>query len=216
MKREDVLTLLFIGVLLGVSFLGIASSQGDASEAQYLLSLGKSRSLVQSVVSIPIIAGVDLDESSRNSSARGEILDFVRDNPGVHFRGICRHLGLSIGVVQYHLDLLTSTGHLTSRRERRYKRYFESGRFSETDIEVISALRNGTARKIIAILLGEPAMRHADLASLLDISSQALTWQMKRLKANGLIGVEAECRTIRYSVTEESLPTVKEFLDLVY
>jgi len=215
LKREDVLTLLFIGVLLGVSFLGIASSQGDASEAQYLLSLGKPRSLVQSVVSIPIIAGVDLDGGSLNRSARGEIFDFVRDNPGVHFRGICRHLGLSIGVVQYHLGLLTSAGHLISRRERRYKRYFESGRFSETDIEVISALRNGTARKIITILLGEPNLRHADLASLLDISSQALTWQIKRLKANGLVGVEAEYRTIRYSVTEERLPTVKEFMDLV-
>jgi predicted transcriptional regulator len=216
LKRDDVLTLLFIGVLLGVSFLSIASSQGDASEAQYLLSLGKPRSLVQSVVSIPIIAGVDLDEGSLNSSARGEIFDFVRDNPGFHFRGICRHLGLSIGVVQYHLDLLTSTGHLASRRERRYKRYFESGRFSETDIEVISALRNGTAKKIIAILLGEPNLRHADLASLLDISSQALTWQMKRLKATGLIEVESEGRRVRYSVTEENLSTITEFLDLLF
>lgn len=215
MEREDILTLLFIGVLLGVSVIGIGSSQRDASEAGYLLSLGRHRSLVQSVVSIPLIAGVDLDEGSLNSSARGEIFDFVRDNPGLHFRGICRHLGLSIGVVQYHLDLLTSTGRLTSRRETRYKRYFVSGRFSETDIEIISSLRNGTARKIIAILLGEPAMRHGDLAALLDISSQALTWQMKRLKANDLVGVEAGCRAIRYFLTEESLPAVKEFLDLV-
>ncbi len=214
--REDVLTLLFIGLLLGVSFFGIASSQGDASEAQYLLSLGKSRTLVQSVISLPIIAGVDLDEGSLNSSARGEIFNFVRDNPGVHFRWICRHLGMSIGVVQYHLGLLTSTGHLISRRERRYKRYFESGRFSETDIEVISTLRNGTARKIITILLGEPNLRHADLASLLEMSSQALTWQMKRLKAKGLVRVETECRKTRYSVTEVNLPAIKEFLNQVY
>jgi hypothetical protein len=38
---------------------------------------------------------------------------------------------------------------------------------------------------------------------------------MKRLRANGLVGVEVGCRTIRYSVTEEFLPAVKEFLDLV-
>ena len=59
-------------------------------------------------------------------------------------------------------------------------------------------------------------MRHADLASLLDISSQALTWQMKRLKAMGLIGVESEGRRVGYSVTEENLSTVTEFLDLLF
>jgi Na+/H+-dicarboxylate symporter len=41
LEREDVLTLLFIAVLLGVSLIVISSSQGDASEAQYLLSLGR-------------------------------------------------------------------------------------------------------------------------------------------------------------------------------
>ncbi len=205
-----------LGVLLGVSFFGMASSQGDAVEAQYLLSFGKSHSLLRSAISIPIIAGVDLDEGSFNRSTRGEIFNYVRVNPGVHFRGICTYLGMSVGVVQYHLDLLTSAGHLISRRERRYKRYFESGRFSETDIKVISALRNGTARKIFIILLGKPALRHVDLASLLDISSQALTWQMRRLKATGLIEVESESRRVRYSVTEENLSAITEFLDLLF
>ena len=59
-------------------------------------------------------------------------------------------------------------------------------------------------------------MRHADLASLLDISSQALTWQMKRLKATGLIEVESEGRSVRYSVTENNLSTITEFLDLLF
>lgn len=216
LERKNILTLLFIGVLLGVSFFGMASSKGDAVEAQYLLSLGKSQSLVQSAISIPIIAGVDLDDGSFNRSTRGEIFNYVRDNPGVHFRGICMYLGMSVGLVQYHLERLTSAGHLTSRRERRYKRYFESGRFSETDIKVISSLRNRTARKIFTILLGKPAMRHADLASLLDISSQALTWQMNRLKATGLIEVESEGRRVRYSVTEKNLSTITEFLDLLF
>jgi predicted transcriptional regulator len=215
LKRKDILTLLVLGVLLGVSFIEMTSSQGDAVKAQYLFSFGKSHSLVQSAISIPIIAGVDLDDGPFNSSTRGEIFNYVRVNPGVHFRGICMFLGMSVGVVQYHLDLLTSAGHLISRRERRYKRYFEAGRFSETDIKVISALRNGTARKIFVILLGSPAMRHADLASLLDISSQALTWQMKRLMAIGLVGVESEGRRVRYSLTEENLSTVTEFLSQV-
>ena len=59
-------------------------------------------------------------------------------------------------------------------------------------------------------------MRHADFASLLEISSQALTWQMKRLKATGLIEVESEAKRVRYSVTEENLSPITEFLDLLF
>ena len=75
LKRKDILTLLFIGVLLGVSYFGMASSQGETVEAQYLLSLGKSKYLAQSAISIPIIAGVDLDDGSFNRSrARARVL----------------------------------------------------------------------------------------------------------------------------------------------
>jgi len=150
-----------------------------------------------------------------NSSIRMDIYFYARDNPGVHFRGICRGLGLPVGVVQYHLGVLTGAGWLTSRRERRYRRYFESGRFSEAEMRLISALRNETARRIISALSEKDSVPHSELASSLGVSSQALTWQMKRLKALGLVEAEAESRRVVYSLSEEKLTAVSGCLDLL-
>ena len=206
--------MLTILVILMILSLALSGSLAPESEEGGALELGPTLPLAYG--SLPRIAsGSIMGQWMLNSSTRLTIYNYVSGNPGVHFRGICSGLGLTVGVVQYHLNHLTSLGLLTSRKDRRYRRYFESGRFSETDIKVISALRNGTARKIFIILLGSPALRHADLASLLDISSQALTWQMKRLKASGLIEVESEGTRVRYSVTEENLSAITEFLSQV-
>jgi DNA-binding transcriptional ArsR family regulator len=91
-----------------------------------------------------------------------------------------------VGVAQYHLALLTNAGLLVSYRDRRYKRYFEVDRYSREEVEVISAMRCGTAREILrAPLEGQPTP-HCELASTIKVTSQALTWQMKHLRASGL------------------------------
>jgi hypothetical protein len=75
-----------------------------------------------------------------NQSTRLEVYNFVKANPGVHFRGICSGLGISIGVAQYHLGVLTKTGLISFFQDERYKRYFNSKSFGTKEIQVISVL----------------------------------------------------------------------------
>jgi len=124
-------------------------------------------------------------------------------------------LGLPIGVVQYHLGLLTRAGLLSSRRGRRYRRYFESKRFGEIEMKVISLLRHETAGKILAALSQRGSILHKDLASKLDVSSQALSWQMNRLKKTGLVDAVNEGLKVRYLLDEENTVTVEQCLDLI-
>ena len=77
-----------------------------------------------------------------NQTTRMDIYSFIVDNPGLHFRALSDYLRLPIGVLQYHLGLLVSGGLLSTHQDGRYKRYFESKRFTETEMKVISVLRN--------------------------------------------------------------------------
>src|SRR3989304_10426696 len=49
-------------------------------------------------------------ESPFNNSTRMEIYDFVKDNPGIQFRGICAALGFPVGLAQNHLGVLIKPG----------------------------------------------------------------------------------------------------------
>jgi len=171
----------------------------------------------QFVLSVPLVGGVGFREDSRllNQSTRIEIYNFVKNNPGIHFRGICNNLGLSIGVVQYHLAVLTSTYLLLVYFDGRRKRYFEPKRFGETEMKIISFLRHETIGRILAVLSQSDPILHKNLAHKLSISSQALTWQIKRLKKTGFIETVKEKMKVSYSLNSENALRVKRCLGII-
>ena len=150
-----------------------------------------------------------------NQTTRMQIYNFIKNNPGINFRGICNSLTLPIGVAQYHLAVLTKGGLISNRRDGRNKRYFESKKFSSTEKKIISVLRQETAAKILAILHNDESASHGKLAQRLNISSQALTWHMKRLKESGLVTGLADGNTIKYSLDEAHLATVEQCINLI-
>ena len=164
---------------------------------------------------LPRVASGSIVGQILNSSTRLMIYDYVLRNPGIHFRGICGGLSLTVGVVQYHLERLTGQGILTFRKDKRYKRYFETMKFSEDEMKVLSTLRKETARMTISILLETPRMTHGALASTLGISSQGLTWLIGRLKEGGIVETENTSRSVRYSINDENRETLYNCLRIV-
>lgn len=150
-----------------------------------------------------------------NQTTRVQIYNFIKNNPGINFRGICNSLTLPIGVAQYHLAVLTKGGLISNRRDGRNKRYFESKKFSSIEKKIISVLRQETAAKILAILHNDESASHGNLAQRLNISSQALTWHMKRLKESGLVTGLADGNTIKYSLDEAHLATVERCINVI-
>jgi predicted transcriptional regulator len=150
-----------------------------------------------------------------NQSTRLEVYNFVKANPGVHFRGICSGLGISIGVAQYHLGVLTKTGLISFFQDERYKRYFNSKSFGTKEIQVISVLRHKTAGKILRILSEKRSIAHSDLASKLEISSQALSWQMRRLRKMDIVDSVTESMKVNYSINEENAMMIKWCIDAI-
>jgi predicted transcriptional regulator len=150
-----------------------------------------------------------------NQTTRMQIYNFITDNPGINFRGICSSLALPIGVVQYHLTVLDKGNLISDCRDGRNKRFFKSRKFSDAEMKIISALRHETIEKILTTLHDEESEAHGKLAQRLEISSQALTWHMKQLQQNGLVTGLAEGMTIKYYLVEEQVDTIKECIKLI-
>jgi predicted transcriptional regulator len=149
---------------------------------------------------------------SANMTTRGEIMAFILTNPGVYLREISEDLGLAMGVVQYHTWVLTKNGEVEECRSGRYRRFFGAARFGQVEREVISLMRQGTAGRILVLLSESQPLPHTELAGLLGISSQALTWHMKRLKSMGMVeGVFFQDQMTRfYRLTTDIAQKVKE------
>jgi predicted transcriptional regulator len=150
-----------------------------------------------------------------NNSTRAEIYDFIKANPGVQFRGICNQLGLSIGLAEFHLGVLKKAGLISFFRDGRYKRFFESKKFSQKEIEIISLLRHDTTRSILKTLVEGKTISHSELACQLSITSQGLTWQMNRLKKEDVIQETKNGMKAIYSLKENYAPLLTELLNLV-
>ena len=211
MKRNKILSASLLVTVFAFLFFAVAYLQVNIVGSPTVSDVGNAQPLI---FSAPLVLGVGFNEGSRllNQSTSIEIYNFVKDNPGIHFRGICDNLGLSFGVVQYHLGLLTRVGLLLVRRDRQYKRYFEIKRFGETEMKMISLLRHETVRRILAVLSERDSIFYKDLAVKLDISSQALTWQMNRLRKTGLVDAVKERMKVKYLLNQENAMTVKSCL----
>ena len=214
MRRIRAQTSFIVLMVLSISILGPMLKDDEHPPQVGLASIGVGWA---SIYRSPLGLGSGLPGPPvlLNSSTRLAIFNYVTNKPGVHFRGICSGLGLPVGVAQYHLALLTKAGLLASYRDRRYKRYIKAGIYSQEEVEVISAMRCGTAREILRALLEAQPTPHCELASTVKVTSQALTWQMKHLKASGFIEAETDGRNVAYTINGDYLPTVAKMLSII-
>jgi len=114
-------------------------------------------------------------------------MTYIIANPGVYLRELSEDLGLSMGVVEYHVWGLVKDGEVEDFHNGRFRRFFGTATYGEMEQKVISLMRQETPGKILSLLLEDEPLTHVKLAATLGVTSQALTWQMTRLRAMGII-----------------------------
>lgn len=160
--------------------------------------IAKSSPFTSSTIGNSLSNNATLSQPTRNM-----IFGVIEANPGIHFRGICSILGVSVGVAQYHLGILTKAGLIRSFRDGRFKRFFQSQEFSFWELKIISLLRNKTAGIILTSLLRKKSVSHKSLAQEAGISSQALSWHIRRLKSLGMLDAVSDGVRNEYSLKPE-------------
>jgi DNA-binding transcriptional ArsR family regulator len=153
--------------------------------------------------------------SLSSNSTRTEVYNFVVANPGIQFRAICTGLSIAIGTAEFHLGILKKAGLISFVRDGKYKRFFASKKFSQKEMKLLSLLRHETIRKILKTLSDEKTVSHNKLASNLLITSQGLTWQMNRLREEGVIQECCYRIKVTYSLKEEYVQLLPELICVI-
>ncbi len=212
MNQKAVLAILLAMLTLSFCFTAVASASNTLLP---FTGVQHVDNLKQLSASVPIVLGATFHNNSAqplDQPTRMQIYNYIKGVPGMHFRGICDNLGLSVGVVQYHLRVLEHAELINAYTDGQNKRYFESNACSKTDMQLISLMRHDTTAKILTLLAQNESALHRDIARWLGVSSQALTWQMNQLKNAGLVNAEKTGVNVRYSLTDTN--TCKLIIDL--
>ncbi len=212
MNRNAVAAVVLAILLLGVSI--TFSTDNNIVYAPFQDQIDRTQ---QFALSAPLVLGVSTQQqyTALNQSTRADIYTYVENNPGVHFRGLCESLGLSIGRAQYHTGILVSAGFLTVYSDGKMQRFFIRGKYSVRKMKIISLLRHSTRGDILKIICERKAVSHGELANQLDITSQGLTWQMHHLKKEGVIQQTSNGLKLSYRINETDATSIRESIGLV-
>ena len=226
MKRSRALIGVFMVLIVAVSFATFIQRQQNDTRA-LLSPLAVPSGTTYNPLAHPaatqfLLTSVSLNVNvaERNATVfsnftRVGIYDFIKANPGVQFRGICNALGLSIGVAEFHLGVLKKAGLISFIRDGRYKRFFESKKFTQKQIQLISLFRHDTTRNIIKTMLDGKQVSHGELSNQLSITSQGVTWQINRLRQDDIIQESKDGMKLNYTLENTYAPMLTELVTLI-
>lgn len=141
------------------------------------------------------------DESNSNTI---KVLQHIVENPGCHLRQIKRELAMSMGTIQYHLNLLEKQGRVSSERQNLHRYYFPIGLFEQNEKDILKILNQETAREILLVILEKKDPTQTDIANLVKLSAASVNWHIKKLTELGLIKQRQDGKFKRYMFEVDS------------
>ena len=160
------------------------------------------------LLNLKILAGIGYHRLGRDKSLENEsrlsIFRYIRENPGVHLRGIATDMGVSLGTLRYHIQVLGDTHRISVVEEGGHKRFFENGgTYSEVQQTLLRHLRNETTHDILTFLMTHPSASRQEIAGAVGISGSTVTWHMQRLAGDEIVENRKDGRYVRYTIACE-------------
>ena len=138
---------------------------------------------------------------SQNSNTQ-RVLQFIQQNPGCHLREIKRELDMSMGTIQYHLNLLEKEGKVIFEKQYLYKNYYPVGLFKQNEKNILRVLKLETARDIIMYIIEKSNPTQTEIVEKLGLSAASISWNLARLTESEIIGEIKDGRFKRYVMLE--------------
>lgn len=138
------------------------------------------------VVLHPLYTRISRDEILDNATRR-RIVEAVRAEPGIHFRGLKRRLDVGRGILQHHLDKLVQAGYLAEHGAEAYRCYFAQGQVDRRVMEVADRLRADGARAVLDAVRHRPGSSLTEVAEAADVSASTAGYHLDKLAEAGLV-----------------------------
>lgn len=137
---------------------------------------------------------------------RSEIYDFISRNPGIRYRELIRLVGITNGVLTYHLGILERSGQIKVERlsNNRVTRYFIAN-VPKEDSEIIGCFRSRVTRNIMIYVLENEFCTFNEIVSHIGRAPSTISWHLKRLREAGLLRIVYGNDRLLYTVTDKGM-----------
>ena len=146
---------------------------------------------------------------------RNGIHEYILGNPGVCFTDIEKGLSVNRGTLDYHLKVLRREHRIAVLNKNGRSFYFEnSGRYTQDEMEMLSAMQNDTGFAICEFLLESPGASRTEIVSLIKTTSSTLSWHMKKLIDSGVVSTTKNGRIISYHLSVPAKRIIQDIYGL--
>lgn len=141
---------------------------------------------------------MSVDDPTNNTS---KVLQFIEKNPGCHLRQIKKELKVSMGTLQYHLNLLEKNGRISSERHSLHRYYFPIGSFLDSEKNILKILNKETEREILMFIIERKKPTQTEIVEKIQISAPSISWHLDNLLGLNLIKEERDGKFKKYVFT---------------
>lgn len=136
---------------------------------------------------------------------RGEILGYVKQNPGESYNNIKRDLEMSNGKLAYHLSVLEKGGFLKSVTDGMYRRYYPK-KMKVSTYGRITSVQEELLRRIEET----PGITQKDLSNIVNLSTATINYHIRKLKEKEILTTKRTGIFIHYYLATDL--TVEEIM----
>jgi parallel beta-helix repeat protein len=182
------------GVLVGgtITSLGAAAIIAKINENWKFLLL--------SLFGVPLYSRIH-GKKTLDNFVRGQVYGHIQSKPGTHFNEIRKTLKLGNGNLAYHLRKLEKEGFITSKRDKRNRRFYPVGvEVPEEDGIKLSK----TQENILDYIERHPKSSQKDIARKIKESQQTISYNINVLVREGFLKEEKINGTKRYEIFDEN------------
>jgi DNA-binding transcriptional ArsR family regulator len=129
------------------------------------------------------------EKSVLDNMNRKLIFEAVKLKPGVHFMALSEQLGLAIGVLSHHLNILEKNQYVKSMQDGKFRRFY----LYDEKIEYKLTL-TAIQQAIIYIVKQDPGITQSHISERMGKNKMVVNYHIKILKDVGLLVVERNGR----------------------
>jgi len=131
---------------------------------------------------------------------RGQILEFIRQNPGCIVNDILKKTDINRSTLIYHLDVLIKNNYIFIQKYAGFRHYYPTG----VKISNLPQYSTPTSEKIFQHIFENPGINIQELMKITKTSKQAIYHQLTRLKLDQRVTWKKVGRHRRWYMDEES------------
>ena len=138
------------------------------------------------------------------------IFSEIKSNPGIRFRELMKHLGITNGVMSYYLRKLEQKESVWIERTPRVTRFYSSD-LSEEEAKLVKRLRQETPKKILVALVQNDQLAFKELTAKICKSPATTSFYLSQsVKANIVATSKSDFVKVYFNVERKRIANIIE------